>query len=144
MASTAAREWRREQAHGHAAAIRSLVLLNGAMCPEAYRPRPIQRLLACAPVEAARLHKSSDGRQFTLVAVPQPRRGPRPAGGTLTQIQGHGRGEPRRRHGADIQQIGPYQIVIGKEVAQELVERAYGGLRHAGMDGVPAAGNLAG
>lgn len=26
--------------------IRSLVLLNGAMCPEAYRPRPIQRLLA--------------------------------------------------------------------------------------------------
>lgn len=37
---------RREQAHGHAAAIRSLVLLNGAMCPEAYRPRPIQRLLA--------------------------------------------------------------------------------------------------
>lgn len=26
--------------------LKSLVLLNGAMCPEAYRPRPIQRLLA--------------------------------------------------------------------------------------------------
>ncbi len=28
------------------ARVSSLVLLNGAMCPEAYRPRPVQRLLA--------------------------------------------------------------------------------------------------
>ena len=28
------------------ARVQSLVLLNGAMCPEAYRPRPVQRLLA--------------------------------------------------------------------------------------------------
>lgn len=31
--------------------LKSLVLLNGAMCPEAYRPRPIQRLLA-SPIGA--------------------------------------------------------------------------------------------
>lgn len=36
---------RREERMGQAA-IASLILLNGAMCPEAYRPRPIQRLLA--------------------------------------------------------------------------------------------------
>jgi pimeloyl-ACP methyl ester carboxylesterase len=28
------------------ARVQSLVLLNGALCPEAYRPRPVQRLLA--------------------------------------------------------------------------------------------------
>ena len=36
---------RREQPGAHPQ-ILSLVLLNGAMCPEAYQPRPIQRLLA--------------------------------------------------------------------------------------------------
>lgn len=36
---------RREQPGDHPQ-ILSLVLLNGAMCPEAYHPRPIQRLLA--------------------------------------------------------------------------------------------------
>lgn len=105
---------------------------------------PIQRLLACAPVEAARLHKSSDGRQVTLVAVQQTRIGPGSVGCSLTQIQRHGRGEPRRRHDTHVHEIGTYQVVIGKEVAQELVEHAYGGLRHAGVDGIPAAGNLAG
>jgi pimeloyl-ACP methyl ester carboxylesterase len=36
----------RREAPGSYARIASLVLLNGAMCPDAYRPRPIQRLLA--------------------------------------------------------------------------------------------------
>lgn len=34
------------ESHRGLAAFDSLVLLNGAMCPQAYRPRPIQRLLA--------------------------------------------------------------------------------------------------
>lgn len=36
----------RRESPGPGAAIAGLVLLNGAMCPDAYRPRPIQRLLA--------------------------------------------------------------------------------------------------
>ncbi|MFZ2856543.1 hypothetical protein [Acidovorax sp.] len=103
-----------------------------------------QRLLPCAPVEAAGLHKSCNSRQFTLVVVQQARICPCPVGGTLTQIKGHGWGMPCRGRATDPQEIGSYQVVIGEEVTQELVERADGRLRHAGVDVVAAALNLTG
>ena len=31
---------------------------------------------------------------------------------------------PCRRRGADMQEMGPYQVVIGKEDAQDLIKRA--------------------
>ena len=43
---------------------------------------------------------------------------------------------------SDMQKIGLHQVVLGKEVVQELVKRADGDLRHARVDVVAAAIDL--
>ena len=103
---------------------------------------PTQRLLACAPVIAAGLHKCRHSGHFALVAVQQAPIRPCPLSGTLTQVQRHRRRMPCRRRCTDMRKVGLDQIVIGKEVVQELVKRADGDLRHTHLDVEAAAIDL--
>ena len=63
----------------HLPAIDAVVLLNGGLCPEAYQPRPIQRVLASALGRwiAPRLPRSAFDRSITGLFAPS--RPPEPA-----------------------------------------------------------------